>query len=123
MKLENWVRVRLNESQMLIYTAEAEDNNSAETHAEYGAFTQSIIASGAMQGGNALMPTTTATSVKVRGGKTMATDGPFAETREQLGGYYLVEAKDLDDAVAIAARIPGAKWGTIEVRPIMDVSM
>ena len=104
---------------LLIYTAEASDNHSADVHAEYGAFTQGIVASGAMQGGNALMPTTTATSVKVRDGKTLTTDGPFAETREQLGGYYLVEAKDLDDAVAIAARIPGAKWGTIEVRPVM----
>ena len=62
---------------------------------------------------------TTATTVRVRDGKTLTTDGPFAETREQLGGYYLVEAKDLDAAIAIAARIPGAKAGSIEVRPIM----
>src|SRR5436305_791945 len=64
-------------------------------------------------------PTTTATTVRVRDGKTLTTDGPFAETREQLGGYYLVEAKDLDTALAIAARIPGAKSGSIEVRPVM----
>ena len=69
-------------------------------------------------GGAPLHPTSTATTVRVRDGKTLTTDGPFAETREQLGGYYLVEAKDLDAAVAIAARIPGAKTGSIEVRPI-----
>jgi hypothetical protein len=86
---------------------------------EYGAFTQSIIQSGNFKAGDALQPTTTATTVRVRDGKTLTTDGPFAETREQLGGYYLVEAKDLDAAVAIAARIPGAKTGSIEVRPIM----
>jgi hypothetical protein len=85
---------------------------------EYGAFTQSIIQSGNFKAGDALQPTTTATTVRVRDGKTLTTDGPFAETREQLGGYYLVEAKDLDAAVAIAARIPGAKTGSIEVRPI-----
>ena len=66
-----------------------------------------------------LHPTTTATSVRVRQGKRLVTDGPFAETREQLGGYYLVEAKDLDTALGIAARIPGAKTGSIEVRPVM----
>jgi hypothetical protein len=89
---------------------------------EYGAFTQSIIQSGNFKAGDALQPTTTATTVRVRDGKTLTTDGPFAETREQLGGYYLVEAKDLDAAVAIAARIPGAKTGSIEVRPIMVYS-
>jgi hypothetical protein len=86
---------------------------------EYGAFTQSIIQSGHFKAGDGLQPTTTATTVRVREGKTMTTDGPFAETREQLGGYYLVEAKDLDDAVALAARIPEAKRGSIEVRPVM----
>ena len=85
---------------------------------EYGAFTRSIIQSGNFKAGDALQPTTTATTVRVRDGKTLTTDGPFAETREQLGGYYLVEAKDLNAAVAIAARIPGAKTGSIEVRPI-----
>jgi hypothetical protein len=65
-----------------------------------------------------LRPTTTATTVRVRDGKTLVTDGPFAETREQLGGYYLIEAKDLDEALAIAARIPSARIGSIEVRPI-----
>jgi Uncharacterized protein conserved in bacteria len=85
---------------------------------EYGAFTQSIIQSGHFKAGDALQPATTATTVRVRDGKTLTTDGPFAETREQLGGYYLVEARDLDAALAIAARIPGAKTGSIEVRPI-----
>ena len=86
---------------------------------EYGAFTQSIVQSGHFKAGDGLQPTTTATTVRVRDGKMLTTDGPFAETREQLGGYYLVEAKDLDTALAIAARIPGAKTGSIEVRPVM----
>ena len=86
--------------------------------AEYGVFTQSIIQSGHFKAGDGLQPSTTATTVRVREGKTLTTDGPFAETREQLGGYYLVEAKDIDAALAIAARIPGARFGSIEVRPI-----
>jgi hypothetical protein len=87
--------------------------------AEYGVFTQSIIQSGHFKAGDGLQPTTTATTVRVRDGKTLTTDGPFAETREQLAGYYLVEAKDLDTALSIAARIPGAKTGSVEVRPVM----
>jgi hypothetical protein len=87
--------------------------------AEYGAFTQSIIQSGHFKAGDGLQPVSTATTVRVRDGKTMLTDGPFAETREQLGGYYLIDAKDLDAAIAIAARIPGARDGSIEVRPVM----
>ena len=87
--------------------------------AEYGAFTQSIIQSGHFKAGDGLQPTSTATTIRVRDGKTLTTDGPFAETREQLGGYYLIEAKDLDTALSIAARIPGARTGSIEVRPIM----
>ena len=86
---------------------------------DYMSFTQSIAKSGHYKGGNALQPTNTATTVRVRNGKRTATDGPFAETREQLGGYYLVDAKDLDEAIGIAARIPGALTGSIEVRPIM----
>jgi hypothetical protein len=85
---------------------------------EYGTFTQSIIQGGNFKAGDRLQPTSTATTVRIRDGKTLTTDGPFAETREQLGGYYLVEAKDLDAALAIAARIPGARVGSIEVRPI-----
>jgi hypothetical protein len=85
---------------------------------EYGAFTQSIVQSGNFKAGDRLQPTTTATTVQVRDGKRLTTDGPFAETREQLAGYYLVDAKDLDAALAIAARIPSARIGSIEVRPI-----
>ena len=85
---------------------------------EYGTYTQSIIQSGHFKAGDGLQPVSTATTVRVRDGKTLTTDGPFAETREQLGGYYLVEAKDLDAALGIAARIPGARYGSIEVRPI-----
>lgn len=108
---------------LMIYQNEAEyAKNDAETGQkmlqEYGAFTQSIIQSGNFKAGDRLQPTSTATTVRVRDGKTLTTDGPFAETREQLGGYYLVEAKDLDEALAIAARIPGARIGSIEVRPI-----
>jgi hypothetical protein len=87
---------------------------------EYDAFGKEFA--GAIKGGNALQPTGTATSVRVRDGKRMTTDGPFAETKEQLGGYYLVEAPDLDAAINIAAKIPGASSGTIEVRPIMTFS-
>jgi hypothetical protein len=76
----------------------------------------------AIKGGNALMPTGTATTVRIREGKQLATDGPFAETKEQLGGFYLIEAKDRDEAVAIAAKIPGARFGSVEVRPIMTFS-
>jgi hypothetical protein len=90
--------------------------------AEYGAFTESIKKSGHWKAGEALQHTHTATSVRVRGGKAQTTDGPFAETKEQLGGFYLIDAKDLDEAIAIAARIPSAKLGTIEVRPLMDFS-
>jgi hypothetical protein len=109
---------------LMIYRSEAEyanmDAAARQTiSAEYGAFTQSIIQSGNFKAGDALQPTTTATTVRVRDGKTLTTDGPFAETREQLNGYYLIEAKDLDTALGIAARIPGAKVGSIEVRPIM----
>ncbi len=84
---------------------------------EYRAFGQEFTK--AIQGGNALQPTGAATTVRVRDGKRLITDGPFAETKEQLGGYYLVEARDKDEAVAIAAKIPGARHGSIEVRPIM----
>ena len=109
---------------LMIYRNEAEQGKmdaaaGKKMSAEYGVFTQSIIQSGNFKAGDALQPTTTATTVRVRDGKTLTTDGPFAETREQLGGYYLVEANDLDAALAIAARIPGAKTGSIEVRPIM----
>ena len=87
---------------------------------EYRAFGQEFEKS--IQGGNALQPTTAATTVRVRNGKRLTTDGPFAETKEQLGGFYLVEANDLDSAIAMAAKIPGARFGSIEVRPIQKFS-
>ena len=87
--------------------------------AEYTAYTQSIIQSGHFKAGDGLQPTTAATTVRVRDGKTLTTDGPFAETREQFAGYYLIEAKDRDTAIGLAARIPEARAGSIEVRPIM----
>ena len=90
---------------------------------EFGAFTQSIHQSGHLRGGNELDVTTKASTVRVRDGKSMVTDGPFAETREQLGGYYLIEAKDREEAIAIAARIPSVSWGSIEVRPIIPHPM
>lgn len=86
---------------------------------EYFSFTNDVRESGKMVAGDALMPTETATTVRVREGKTVTTDGPFAETKEQLGGYYLLECDDLDEAIALASRIPSARWGSIEVRPIM----
>ena len=109
---------------LMIYQSEAEAGKidaatSQKIIEEYGAFTRSIIQSGNFKAGDALQPTSTATTVRVRDGKTLTTDGPFAETLEQLGGYYLIEAKDLDAALAIAARIPDARYGSIEVRPIM----
>jgi hypothetical protein len=86
--------------------------------ADYFAFTEGIKKSGHYIGGNALKPTQTASTVRVRHGKISTTDGPFAETKEQLGGYYLIEAKDLNDAIQVASRIPAAKDGSVEVRPI-----
>jgi hypothetical protein len=90
--------------------------------AEYKTFTDDIVRSGHMRAGNALQSVTTATTVRVRDGKLQRTDGPFAETKETLGGYYLVEAASLEEAQKIAARIPGAKLGSIEVRPIQQMS-
>ena len=86
----------------------------------YGAFTEELEKSGSMLGGEALQPTATATTVQLRNGNTVTIDGPFAETKEQLGGFYMIEAKDLDEAVAWAAKIPSAAVGSIEVRPIME---
>jgi hypothetical protein len=109
---------------LMIYRSEAglgkmSDADRQKTMADYGAYTQSIIQSGHFKAGDGLQPTTTATTVRVREGKILTTDGPFAETREQLAGYYLVEAKDLDEAIGLASRIPNAKDGSIEVRPVM----
>jgi hypothetical protein len=89
---------------------------------EYFAFTEGIKQSGQYVGGEALQPTQTASTVRVRNGKVSTTDGPFAETKEQLGGYYLIEARDLNDAIQVASKIPGARYGSVEVRPIVDFS-
>ena len=86
---------------------------------EYYAFTEGVKKSGHYIGGNALQPVHTATTVRIRQGKISTTDGPFAETKEQLGGYYLIEAKDLNEAIQVASKIPSAQIGSIEVRPIM----
>jgi hypothetical protein len=108
---------------LLIYSNEKEMAalNPAERTSmteEYTEFTKGIIQAGQFKAGDRLKPTSAATTVRVRNGQAVMTDGPFAETREQLGGYYLVAAKNLDEATAIAARIPGARVGSIEVRPI-----
>jgi hypothetical protein len=87
---------------------------------EYFAFTDAIKKSGHYVAGEALQPVQTATTVRVRNGKSSATDGPFAETKEQLGGYYLIQARDLNDAIQVASRIPSARLGSVEVRPIME---
>jgi hypothetical protein len=89
---------------------------------EYVAFTEDIRNTGKYIAGEALQPTPTATTVRVRNGKLSTTDGPFVETKEQLGGFYLIEAKDLNDAIQVAARIPSARLGSIEVRPVVDFS-
>ena len=109
---------------LLIYDAEKVWNDMPKAESdrlfgEYMQFTADIKASGHFRAGDALQPVATATTVRLRDGKLQRTDGPFAETKEQLGGYYLIEAKDLDEAIAIAARIPSATVGSIEVRPIL----
>jgi hypothetical protein len=108
---------------LLIYSNETEFMALGEAKLkkmtdEYTDFTKSIVQGGQFKAGDRLKPASSASTVRVRNGKTAITDGPFAETREQLGGYYLIEAKNLDEATAIAARIPGAKIGSIEVRPV-----
>jgi hypothetical protein len=108
---------------MLIYHSEAgfektSESDRAAIYQEYGQLREELSAKGKFVGGHQLLPTTMATTIRVREGKRVVTDGPFAETKEQLGGYFLVNADDLDEAIAIAARIPSARNGTIEVRPI-----
>jgi hypothetical protein len=109
----------------LIYDEEKKLNTMSQEEGnafmgEYFAFTEGIKQSGHYLGGEALQPVATATTIKVRNGKLSTTDGPFAETKEQLGGYYLIEAKDLNDALQVAAKIPSARLGSVEVRPIME---
>src|SRR5438093_749927 len=109
----------------LVYQEEKQEANVPREQIEqakkdYGAFAEDIKKSGHLLGSNGLKHTDAATTVRVRNGKVSATDGPYVETKEQLGGYYLINAKDLSDAVQVASRIPGAKHGTVEVRPIME---
>ena len=110
---------------LLIYDREADfaalpPEKQQAIMAEYRAFTADIRKSGHYRAGDQLAPAEMAATVRVRDGKAVTTDGPFAETREQLGGYYVVEAKNLDEAIAMAARIPSARMGSIEVRPIVE---
>jgi hypothetical protein len=110
---------------LLIYNEEVDFSavDPADAQAEigaYNAFTDELRASGANLGGEALEPTSTATTVRVRDGQIQTTDGPFAETKEALGGYYLIEAGDLDAAIGWAAKIPGAQRGSVEIRPIWE---
>jgi hypothetical protein len=109
---------------LLIYGDETIDANATEAEqqalmAEYDVFTNEIRERKVYESGEALHPTSTATTVRVRGGKTLTTDGPFAETKEQLGGFYIIDCKDLDEAIEIAAKIPNARNGSVEVRPVM----
>ena len=110
----------------LIYQSEKAMSNISEDEmkqmmADYGAFTEDIQKKGFFLDGNPLESVTTATTVRVRDGKTLTTDGPFAETKEQLGGYYMIQCNDLDEAISVASRIPGARYGTVEIRPVMEM--
>jgi hypothetical protein len=98
--------------------AEMSEDEAAAQTAAYFAFGEEMGARGVLQGGERLYPTTSATTVRVRDGEVVTSDGPFAETKEQMGGFYLVECKDLDEAIEVASKIPGASHGSIEVRPI-----
>jgi hypothetical protein len=94
----------------------------AEIGAAYGAYTGMLRERGAFLGGDELQPTATSTTIRVRDRQTLITDGPFAETKEALGGFYLIEAADLDEAIELAKGCPGANWGSVEVRPILEQS-
>ena len=109
---------------LLIYMDEnvMNDAERQSCYSESTQLTQELHMKGQYLSANPLQPVATATSVRVREGKRLVTDGPFAETREQLGGYFLIEAKDLDEAIAVAGRIPGARKGTIEIRPVLEIS-
>lgn len=110
---------------LLIYVEpppeEPSNDESAMVMEAYNAFTQEAVNAGVMRGGEALEDAKTATSVRVRNGETIVTDGPFAETKEEFGGFYLIEAPNLDEAIKWAAKIPGAQRGTVEVRPIWEI--
>ena len=112
----------------LIYDDETKLGGMSKTDAdafmgEYFQFTEDVKQSGQYVAGEALQPINSATSLRIRSGKLSTTDGPFAETREQLGGFYLIDARDLNEAIQIASRIPSARTGTVEVRPVVDFSM
>ena len=108
---------------LLVYLAEdaMTDSERERCYVESAQLTQDLSASGKYLAAGPLHPVSTATSIRVRNGKRLVTDGPFAETREQLGGYYIVDARDLDEAMSIAERIPPAKYGTIEIRPVLEI--
>ena len=108
---------------LLVYLAEnaMDENVRQRCYVESAQLAQDLSASGKYLAASPLHPVSTATSVQVRNGKRLVTDGPFAETREHLGGYYLVDARDLDEAMSIAERIPGARYGTIEIRPVLEI--
>jgi len=108
---------------LLIYLAETAitESERSQCYKDSTQLANDLNAAGKYISANPLQSVATATSVRMREGKRMVTDGPFAETREQLGGYYLVDAKDLDEAISIAGRIPAAKWGTVEIRPIVEL--
>ena len=109
---------------MLIYMDEtaSSEKQREECYRDSTQYAQELNSAGKYLSAVPLHPTATATSVRVRGDKRMVTDGPFAETREQLGGFFLVEAKDLDEAIDIASRIPAGRWGTVEIRPVVEVA-
>ena len=109
---------------LLVYLDELALGETEREHCyrESAQLAQELNSSGQYLAANPLHPTSTATSIRVREGKRLVTDGPFAETREQLGGYFLIHAKDLDEAIGIAARIPMARKGTVEIRPVMEVA-
>jgi hypothetical protein len=101
--------------------AASSPEESASVLAEYGVWAEEMGRRGLLQGGERLRPTTDATTVQLRDGKVLTADGPFAETKEQVGGYFVVDCQDLDQAIEVAAKLPGAKHGTIEVRPIWEM--
>ncbi|CAN1212919.1 YCII-related domain-containing protein [Tumidithrix helvetica PCC 7403] len=109
---------------MLIYMEEnaLSETERAQCYVKSAQLAQELHANGQFISTAPLYPVTTATSIRVREGKSLVTDGPFAETREQLGGFFLIDAEDLDEAIAIAARIPGASVGTVEIRPVVEVA-
>jgi hypothetical protein len=100
--------------------AEVGPEEGSERFAAFSAFTEQITARGMLVSAGRLRPTTAASTVQVRDGDVVIADGPFAETREQIAGFYVVECKDLDEAIEVASQVPGARWGTIEVRPVWE---